>query len=45
MASVSIVQTVTRQLDRIGPEGVGLEDLRAGLDVGFVDFLHQRRAG
>jgi hypothetical protein len=34
-------EAMRRQLDRVGAEGVGLQDLRAGPDVLPVDLLHQ----
>ena len=40
-----VVETVARQLDRIGSERVGLQDLGPGLDVRFVDLLHQSGLG
>ena len=40
-----IGETVARQLERVGAEGVGLEDLGAGLDVRSVDLAAPGRAG
>jgi len=39
----SVLQAVGCQLEAVGAEGVGLDDLRAGLDVGTVDLRHLRR--
>ncbi len=40
-----VLQAVRGQLVAVGAEGVGLDDLRPGLDVRAVDLRHQRRAG
>ncbi len=37
----ALLQPEGRQLHRIGAEGVGLDDLGAGPEVGLVDLLHQ----
>jgi hypothetical protein len=40
-----VLQTVLGQLETVGAEGIGLNQVRAGVDVAAVDFGHQRRVG